>query len=151
MRGIKYNYVELIILLFQIYQLKIGGSLSPYLSTVESMPATQALVLVNTTDSLKLDQTYFTEGQTPPVPTVVIGKSNGEKILDFLREYGRDLKICTQCFSFEDLLVTEKADEEGEKNLEEANLKEKVTDKKEDLISIPMGKSAPLQKVLKYA
>ena len=115
------------------------------------MPATQALVLVNTTDSLKLDQTYFTEGQTPPVPTVVIGKNNGEKILEFLREYDRDLKICMQCSSFEGLVGSGKAEEEGEKNLEEANLKEKATDKKEqDLISIPMSKFAHLQKVLKY-
>ena len=140
MRAIKDNYIELI-LLFQIYLLKIGDSLSPYLSTVESMPATQALVLVNTTDSLQLDQTYFTEGQTPPVPTVVIGKSNGEKILEFLRVYDRDLKICMQCSSFEGLVGSGKSKEEAEKNLEIEKVKEKDPRKNEqDLISSPMGK-----------
>ena len=112
------------------------------------MPATQALVLVNTTDSLQLDQTYFTEGQTPPVPTVVIGKNNGEKILEFLREYERDLKICMQCSSFEGLVGSGKSKEEAKKNLEIQNVKEKDPSKNEqDLISSPMGKIQTFEKL----
>ena len=106
------------------------------------MPATKALVLVNTTDSLQLDQIHFTEDQTPPVPTVVIGKSNGEKILEFLKEHGRELKICIECSSFEDVGKSE----EMEKNLEIVNVKEKDAGKNEkDIFSSSMGKIFPVQ------
>ena len=107
------------------------------------MPATNALVLVNTTNSLQLDQTYFTEGQTPSVPTVVIERSSGERILEFLREHGRELKICIDSSSFEG---TGKSEEETEKNLEIVKVKEKDAGKNEkDIISIPMGKIFTVQ------
>ena len=105
------------------------------------MPATKALVLVNTTDSLKLDQTYFTEGHTPSVPTVVIGKSNGEKILEYLRQYGRELQIRIKFSSFEGFLGTGQAREEGARHLEIVKVKEKDTGENEqNLILSPLGK-----------
>ena len=104
------------------------------------MPATQALVLVNTTDSLKLDQTYFTEGHTPSVPTVVIGKSNGEKILEYLRQYGRELQICIK-FSSEGFWGTGQAREEGARHLEIVKVKENETGENEqNFILSPLGK-----------
>ena len=98
---------------------------------------------MNTINSLQLDQTYFTEGhQTPPVPTVVIGKSNGEKILEFLKEHGRELKICLKWSSIGVLSETGKADVEGKRYLEVGSMKGKDLAKSEqDMITNPMGKT----------
>ena len=76
------------------------------------MPATKALVLVNTNNSVQFDQKCFPEGQTPIVPTVVIGKRAGEKIIEFLRQYGRDLKVKIQCAPFGNAPPAGKVDEE---------------------------------------
>ena len=77
----------------RLHQLREEDSLSNFLSTMASIPATMAVILVNSEDSYTLSSKFHSEEQTPPVPMLVVTKETGKKILHLVEDHPRDVQI----------------------------------------------------------
>ena len=54
-----------------------------------------------------MDQRCFPTGQTPPVPTVVVSRHTGERILELVKQHGRDVQVRVQCSPIGEVAPTE--------------------------------------------
>ena len=70
-------------------------SLPAFMAMLASIPATLAVVLINTHSGYELSQ-KLTSGsdneQGSPVPMLVVGMESGSEIVKFLREHERDVE-----------------------------------------------------------
>ena len=67
-------------------------SLSFFMSTMASITATTAIVLVNARNDFKFSRKFRTEEQTPSVPVVMVTKETGAELLALARENFREVE-----------------------------------------------------------
>ena len=77
----------------RLHQLREEDSFSDFFSTMASIPATMAVVLINSEDSYTLTGKFHSEEQTPPVPMLVVTKETGGKLLQLVEDHPRDVQI----------------------------------------------------------
>ena len=68
----------------RLHQLREDDSLSYFLSMMASIPATIAVILINSEDSYALTSKFHSEEQTPPVPMLVVTKETGGKLMQIV-------------------------------------------------------------------
>ena len=73
----------------RLHELKEDDSLSFFLSTLASIPATWLVVLINTHDGYELSKKFRSEEQGSPVPMVVVTKKSGKELLRLVGENAR--------------------------------------------------------------
>ena len=86
----------------RFHELKEEDSLSYFLSMMASIPATMAVILINSEDSYRLSDKFHTEAQSPPVPMLVVTQETGRELLRLVRENPREVKIKIDQLSQED-------------------------------------------------
>ena len=57
-----------------------------------SIPATMAVILINSENSYTLSSKFYSEEQTPPVPMLVVTKETGGKLLQLVEDNPRDME-----------------------------------------------------------
>ena len=63
------------------------------MSIMESIPATLAVVLVNFDDTFRLSEKFVSgEGESPPVPVILVTNETGSRLARLLEENPRDVK-----------------------------------------------------------
>ena len=67
-----------------------------------SIPATMAVILINSEDSYRLSDKFHTEDQSPPVPMLVVTQETGRELLRLVQENPREVKIKIDQLSQED-------------------------------------------------
>ena len=76
----------------RLYELSMEDSLSTFLSFIEalsSIPATMAIILINTEESYDLDEKFNSHRGDTPVPIVVVKRKVGLGLLQQLERYPR--------------------------------------------------------------
>ena len=63
-----------------------------FLEQLSSIPATMAIVLVNTEESYDLDAKFSIGNHDSPVPVVVVKKKTGDALMNLVEKYARDLE-----------------------------------------------------------
>ena len=76
----------------RLHQLREEDSLSYFLSMMASIPATMAVILINSENSYTLSSKFYSEEQTPPVPMLVVTKETGGKLLQLVEDNPRDME-----------------------------------------------------------
>ena len=77
----------------RLHELKEEDSLSYFLSMMASIPATMAVILINSEDSYRLSDKFHTEDQSPPVPMLVVTQETGRELLRLVRENPREVEV----------------------------------------------------------
>ena len=63
------------------------------MSMMESIPATLAVVLVNFDNTFRLSEKFVTaEGESPPVPVILVTNETGSQLARLLEDNPRDVK-----------------------------------------------------------
>ena len=68
----------------RLHRLEEDNNLSDFISAMDSIPATMAVILINSEDSYTLPARFYSEEQTPPVPMLVVTKETGEKLMQLV-------------------------------------------------------------------
>ena len=76
----------------RLHELQEEDSLSYFLSMMASIPATMAVILINSEDSYRLSDKFHTEDQSPPVPMLVVTQETGRELLRLVRENPRQME-----------------------------------------------------------
>ena len=76
----------------RLHELKEDDSLSSFMSMLASIPATLAVVLINTQDSYDLSKKFNSEEQGSPVPMLVVTKEAGQELLRLVQENTRAIE-----------------------------------------------------------
>ena len=76
----------------RLHELKEDDSLSSFMSMLASIPATLAVVLINTQDSYDLSKKFNSEEQGSPVPMLVVTKEAGRELLRLVQENARAIE-----------------------------------------------------------
>ena len=78
---------------FRLHRLTREESLKFFMSMTASAPATLAVVLVNLDDTYRLSERFLSdEGETPPVPVVLVTNETGSQLVRLLEESPRDVE-----------------------------------------------------------
>ena len=77
----------------RLHQLREEDSLSYFLSMMASIPATIAVILINSEDSYALTSKFHSEEQTPPVPMLVVTKETGGKLMQIVDDNLRAVEV----------------------------------------------------------
>ena len=75
-----------------MHELKEGASMGFFLSTVESMPSTKALLLVNTENTLAVDKKFYPAGDVS-LPTLVVTKEVGTTFSRLIDDNPRNVAV----------------------------------------------------------
>ena len=75
-----------------MHELKEGASMGFFLSTVESMSSTKALLLVNTDSTLAVDTKFYPAGDVS-LPTLVVTKEVGTALSRLIDDNPRSVKV----------------------------------------------------------
>ena len=76
----------------RLHRLSREDSLTMFLSFLEqlaSIPATMAIVLINSEESYDLDEKFTTQERDVPVPVVLVKKKAGEELLKMVERHAR--------------------------------------------------------------
>lgn len=76
----------------RLHELNEDDSLSFFLSTLASIPATLLVVLINAHDGYELTKKFSSEEQGSPVPMVVVTKKSGKELLRLVEENARSVE-----------------------------------------------------------
>ena len=79
----------------RLYTLSGEDSITMFVSFLEqlsSVPATMAIVLINTEESYDLDAKFSTGYRDVPVPVVIVKKKTGDALMKLVERYSRDLE-----------------------------------------------------------
>ena len=68
----------------RLHQMHDRDSLGDFLTVMDSIPATMAVILVNTDNSLQLAEKFVFEGQSSPIPVLVVSADTGRSILKLM-------------------------------------------------------------------
>ena len=90
-----------------MHELKEGASMGFFLSTVESMPSTKALLLVNTDNTLAVDRKFYPASDVS-LPTLVVTKEVGTALSQLIDDNPRNVEVK---ISSPESNVAEKTDE----------------------------------------
>ena len=72
------------------------------MSIMGSIPATLAVVLVNFDDTFRLSEKFVSgEGESPPVPVILVTNETGSQLARLLEENPRDVKAVVHTMSRE--------------------------------------------------
>ena len=77
----------------RLHELQEEDSLSDFLTTMASIPATMAVILINSEDSYRLSDKFHTEDQSPPVSMLVVTQETGRELLRLVRENPREVEV----------------------------------------------------------
>ena len=75
-----------------LHELKEGASMGFFLSTIESMPSTKALLLVNTDNTLAVDKKFYPAGDVS-LPTLVVTKEIGTFLSRLIDDKPRNVAV----------------------------------------------------------
>ena len=75
-----------------MHELKEGASVGFFLSTIESMPSTKALLLVNTDNTLAVDKKFYPASDVS-LPTLVVTKEVGTALNGLIDDNPRNVKV----------------------------------------------------------
>ena len=67
----------------RLFPLEDENGLSFFLDTLASIPATQALLVVNSTSDYELPAKFYTR-ECPPLPLLIVTKETGRKVLQLM-------------------------------------------------------------------
>ena len=79
----------------RLYELSGEDSLSMFVSFLEqlaSIPATMAIILINTDESYDLDAKFSTHHGETPLPVVVVKRKTGKALLEKVKQYPRNVE-----------------------------------------------------------
>ena len=77
----------------RLHELSQEDSLSFFMSTMASIPATMAIVLINTQSGYDLGKKFNLEEQGSPVPMLVVTKETGKELLRLVEENPRKVTV----------------------------------------------------------
>ena len=77
----------------RLHELSEEDSLSFFMSTMASIPATMAVVLINSQSGYDLGKKFNSEEQGSPVPMVVVTKETGKELLRLVEENPRKVTV----------------------------------------------------------
>ena len=82
----------------RLYELRPGDdeSLAFFMSTMASVTATMAIVLVNSENDFTFSRKLHSEEQGPPVPVVMVTKETGTELLKLSRENFREVEAMVE-------------------------------------------------------
>ena len=80
----------------RLHELNDEDSLSFFMSTMASVTATMAVVLINSENNFTLSQKIQSEEQSSPVPVLVVTKETGEELLKLSRENFREVEAMVE-------------------------------------------------------
>ena len=75
-----------------IHELKEGASMDFFLSAVENIPSTKALLLVNTDNTLAVDKEFYPAGHVS-LPTLIVTKEVGTTLNGFIDDNPRNVEV----------------------------------------------------------
>ena len=77
---------------YRVHRLAHEDSLKLFMATMASIPATLAVVLANLDNTYQLSEKFAPEeGETPPVPVVLVTNEVGSELVRILKENPRDV------------------------------------------------------------
>lgn len=76
----------------RLHQLHDNDSLGDFLTVMDSIPATMAIILVNTDNSLQLAEKFVAEGQSAPIPVLVVSADTGRSIVRLVEGNPREVE-----------------------------------------------------------
>ena len=82
---VTYNHIRL-------HQLKEEDSLGYFMTTMASVPAAQAIVLINWDNSYLLNKKTYPDGLVPPTSVLVVTKETGRELLRLVTENLRNVE-----------------------------------------------------------
>ena len=77
---------------FRLHELTQEDSLSFFMSMMASIPATMAIVLINSDNSYQLSEKFLSEEQSPPVPVLLVTQETGRELLRLVKENTREVE-----------------------------------------------------------
>ena len=77
----------------QLHELKEGASMGFFMSTVESMPSTRALLLINVDNTFEVDWKFNPKDGNPSIPTLIVTKKVGAALSELLEVYPRTVEV----------------------------------------------------------
>ena len=87
---------------YRLHRLTHKDSLRFFMSIMGSIPATLAVVLVNFDDTFRLSEKFVSgEGESPPVPVILVTNETGLQLAKLLEENPRDVKAVVHTMSRE--------------------------------------------------
>ena len=76
----------------RLHRLSRQDSLTMLLEEVKGIPATMAIVLINSEESYDLDEKFTTQERDVPVPVLLVKKKAGEELLRMVERYARNIE-----------------------------------------------------------
>ena len=77
----------------RLHELTKYDSLQFFMSLMDSIPATLAVILVNFENNYQLSEGFLSNGETLPVPVILVTNETGSELLKFLHENPRDTEV----------------------------------------------------------
>ena len=77
----------------QLYELKEGMSLGSVMSTVNSMPSTKALLLINIDNTFEVNSEFHPNDENPSVPILVVTKEVGALLIELVEANPRAVEV----------------------------------------------------------
>ena len=91
----------------RLHKLTKDDSLKFFMSMMDSIPATLAVVLINFDNSYQLSEKFLFNGETPPVPVILVTNETGSELLQFLRENPRDTEVTVHSEDYQPPVIEE--------------------------------------------
>ena len=109
-----------------LHDLNEEDSMSFLVSTVESMPSTRALMLINTGNALDIDERFHPKGEGPSVPTLAVTKATGDALHKLIEDYGRNVEVKVENMQLSESQVVEEDKMEAENEREHDSHSENI-------------------------
>ena len=77
----------------RLHQLKKDDSLSYFMATLSSIPASRGMILINSENSLLLSERLNSEELSAPVPVLVVTRETGAELLRLVGEHPRAVEV----------------------------------------------------------
>ena len=84
-----------------LHELKEEESLEFFITTVQSMPSTKGLLLINTNNSFDIDEKLYHGSEKPSVPTLVVGRDIGIALHNLVDKNPRSVEAMVQLMNAE--------------------------------------------------